>query len=77
MKSINQPISTPPSPPVSERCDDQPLRAAQKLILVDSLCVSDADDALVCFLNEVETGLLQPLKVCWGSDVFAALRKKV
>lgn len=55
--------------PVSERCDDQSLSAAQELILVLKVYICDRDDTLVCVLIEVKPWLFEPLKVCRGLDV--------
>lgn len=62
--------------PVSQRRDDKPFSAAQKFILVDKTYVCDADNHFVGVLIEVETTLLQPLKVSWAFDMQLALRKK-
>lgn len=59
--------------PVSQRCDDQPFSAAQELVLIDEADVRDVDDHLVRVLVEVETTLLQPLKVIGAFDVESAL----
>ena len=54
---------------VSEGGDDQPLLAADKLVLVEEGHVSDADRGLLLVRLEVEPGLLEPLKVRRGLDV--------
>lgn len=51
------------------------LSAAQKLILVDEVHISDGDDTFVLVFYEVKPGLLQPFKVCRRLDVQAALQK--
>ncbi len=59
--------------PVSQRGNDKPFSTAQELILVDKAHVCDVDDHLVRVLVEVETTLLQPLKVVRTFDVESAL----
>ena len=60
--------------PVSERCDDKTVSAAEELILVDGVHVTDGNDALILILTEVRAGLLQPLKVTHRLDVHTALQ---
>lgn len=50
--------------PVSKRGNDQTLRTSQELVLIDKVYISDRDLTLVLVLQEIESGLLQPLKVC-------------
>lgn len=59
--------------PVSQRRDDQPFSAAQEFILVDKAHVCDVDDHLIWVFIEVETALLQPLKVVGAFDMESAL----
>lgn len=59
--------------PVSQRRNDKPFSAAQEFILVDEAHVCDVNDHLVRVLIEVETALLQPLKVVWAFDMEPAL----
>lgn len=59
--------------PVSKRRNDKPFSAAQEFILVDKAHVCDIDDHLVWILIEVETALLQPLKVVGAFDMQPAL----
>lgn len=59
--------------PVSQRCNDQPFCAAQELILVNKAHVCDVYDHLVRVLVEVETALLQPLKLVRAFDVQTTL----
>jgi hypothetical protein len=49
--------------PVSEWCDDQSFSASQELIHVGEIHISDGDLAFIFIVFEVETSLLQPLKV--------------
>ena len=63
--------------PVSQGGDDKSLCAAQELILVDEVYISDGDLTLVCVLVEVEPSLLLPLKVCWRLDVHLDLNTNV
>lgn len=49
--------------PVSQWCNDKPFSASQEFILVDKAHVCDVDNHLVRVLIEVETTLLQPLKI--------------
>lgn len=60
--------------PVSERGNDQPVCTAQVLIAVAKLNVCDLDHTLVGVLQEVEAGLLLPLKVSRRPDVHSHLR---
>lgn len=62
--------------PIGQGSDDQTLCAAQELILVLKIHISDGDDAFVCVLIKVESSLLLPLKVCRRLDVHAALWKE-
>ena len=55
--------------PVSEGGDDQTIGAPQELIHVGKVYISDGDQTLVRVLLEVETWLLQPLKIVGRSDV--------
>lgn len=59
--------------PVSQWRNDKPFSAAQEFILVDKAHVCDVDDHLVWVLIEVETALLQPLKVVGAFDMQPAL----
>ena len=59
--------------PVSERSDDQPICAAQELVLVDGVRVSDGHNALVSVFFEIKPGLFQPLKIQHTLDVHAHL----
>ena len=54
---------------IGERCDDEPLLAAQVLVLIVEVHVRDARLRLLDVLLEVEAGLLQPLEVQHGADV--------
>jgi len=49
--------------PVSEWGNDEPICASQELILIDGVHITDSNNTLVVILTEVETRLLQPLKV--------------
>ena len=49
--------------PVGKRRDDESLGAAEELVLILEVDVSDADETLVDVIEEVETRLLRPLKV--------------
>ena len=60
--------------PISERRDDQTLRAAKELILVDEVDISDGDHGFVCVLHKVEAWLLHPLKVWRRFDALTALQ---
>ena len=59
--------------PVSKRGDDQPLGAAQELILVNKVYICDGDNALVGVFHKIEAGLFNPFEVCWWADVILAL----
>lgn len=62
--------------PVSQRGDDKPFSAAQEFILVDSGHICDVNDHLFGVLIEVETTLLQPLKVTGAFDMEPALQRE-
>lgn len=59
--------------PVSQRRNNKPFSAAQEFILVAEAHICDVDDHLVWVLIEVETALLQPLKVIGVFDMEPAL----
>lgn len=59
--------------PVSQRRNDKPFSAAQEFILVVKGHICDVDDHLVRVLIEVESALLQPLKVIGAFHVEPAL----
>lgn len=62
--------------PVSERSDDQTVSATEEFVLVNVVVVSDADQALVVVLFEVETGLFQPLEIRWCPNVHPTLKSE-
>ena len=62
--------------PVSQRRDDESLCAPQELVHVAEVDVSDADDALVLVLAEIEARLLEPLEVEHRLDVHLHLRQQ-
>lgn len=57
--------------PISQRSDDQPIRAAQILILISERDVSDGDPCFVQVLFEVEPALFQPFEVVYRSNAKA------
>ena len=62
--------------PVSKWSNHQPVRATNRLVHVGKVDVGDGDDAGVRVLVEVETRLLQPLKVIHRLDVHTYLQRK-
>lgn len=62
--------------PVSQWRNDQPFSTAQEFVLVDKAHICDVDSHLVGVLIEVETTLLQPLKVIGAFDMEPALERE-
>ena len=62
--------------PVSEGRDDESFGAAEELVLVFEVDVSDADETLVHVVDEVEASLLQPLEIRRRFNVHLALKWK-
>ena len=60
---------------ISQRRDDEPIGAADKLVLVLKVDIGDANDGLVRVVVEVEACLLKPLKVGRRLDVHRHLQK--
>ena len=59
--------------PISEWSNDQPIRAANRLIHVAEVNVRNRDNTAIVVLIEVESRLFLPLKVCDRFDVLAHL----
>jgi len=59
--------------PVSEWRDDKPICTSQKLVLIDGVHITDGNNAFVVIFTEVESCLLQPLKVLRRPDLHAHL----
>ena len=55
--------------PVSERCNNKTLSAAKELVHVREVDVSDADDATIFVLFEVESRLFEPFEIVDGFHV--------
>ena len=62
--------------PICKWGDNQSISAAQKLILIDKVHISDGNDTLVCVFFKVKSRLLQPFKICRGFDVHFHLWNK-
>lgn len=60
--------------PVSQWRNDKPFGAAQEFILVGEAHICDVDNHLVWVLIEVETTLLQPLKITGAFDMKPTLQ---
>lgn len=59
---------------VREGSDDEPVCAAQELVLITEVNVCDGDNTIIDVFLEVEARLFQPLEVCHWADVHFDLR---